>query len=455
MENQREHFASRLGFIFMTAGCAIGLGNVWRFPYVAGANGGGLFVLLYFACLLFFGLPILLMELSLGRAGQSTFPGAFRKLQNPASRFKWQIPAYVLFSGNLILLMFYTVVTGWLLFYAADFILGNEAVYEKNHFGGLLGSVSKQGIGTLAALLITVVICIGGVRKTVEKSVKYMMGGLFVLLIILVVQACVQPGAGKGLTFFLAPKFNDFSGSGFFRTLHAAMAQAFFTLSIGIGSIAVCGSYMDKNRSLFQEGLWIILLDTLVAIASGLIIFPSCMAYGVSPDAGPQLIFITLPQVFRNMSYPQVWGALFFIFLAIAALSTLVAVFENLVAFGMDEFHWHRRKSSLIFGIILGILTLPCILGFNLWQNFQPLGEGSTILDLEDFIVSANLLPLGAVYLVFFCLDRSGWGKENCFAELNTGKGWKLTPRITGYIKFVIPAAVLLLWLVGISDIFK
>ena len=338
---------------------------------------------------------------------------------------------------------------------AADFILGNEAVYEKNHFGGLLGSVSKQGIGTLAALLITVVICIGGVRKTVEKSVKYMMGGLFVLLIVLVVQACVQPGAGKGLTFFLAPKFNDFSGSGFFRTLHAAMAQAFFTLSIGIGSIAVCGSYMDKNRSLFQEGLWIILLDTLVAIASGLIIFPSCMAYGVNPDAGPQLIFITLPQVFRNMSYPQVWGSLFFIFLAIAALSTLVAVFENLVAFGMDEFHWNRRKSSLIFGIILGILTLPCILGFNLWQNFQPLGEGSTILDLEDFIVSANLLPLGAVYLVFFCLNRSGWGKENCFAELNTGKGWKLTPRITGYIKFVIPAAVLLLWLVGISDIFK
>ena len=426
MCEKREHFASRLGFIFMTAGCAIGLGNVWRFPYIAGKFGGGLFVLLYIICLLLFAMPTMLCELALGRAGQSTFPGAFRKLSDPASRFKWEIPAYLLFIGNLVLLMFYTVVTGWLLYYAAKFITGDTMVFDANCFSGLLSSNSKQLWSMLTALLITVVICLGGVKKTIEGSVKYMMGGLFLLLIVLVFQALSLDGAWKGVKFLLAPNFDNFSGTGFLQTLQAAMSQAFFTLSVGIGSVAICGSYIGKERSLCQEGIWIVMLDTFVAVSSGLIIFPICMSLGIEPDAGPSLIFITLPKVFESMHGGMFWGSLFFTFLFIAALSTLVAVFENLVAFGMDEFKWKRKFSCLIFGVVLGILTLPCIFGFTIWKNFQPLGKGSTVLDLEDFIVSGNLLPLGAIYLLIFCMNKKGWGADKLFAELNTGKGFAL-----------------------------
>ncbi len=457
MSDQREHFSSRLGFILMTAGCAIGLGNVWRFPYVAGKYGGGLFVLLYIICLLLFAMPAMLCELALGRAGQSTFPGAFRNLRNPAGRFKWEIPAYLLFAGNMILLMFYTVVTGWLLYYALKFISGNPAVFDAGCFPELLSSGKKQIFSMLGALVVTVLICLGGVRKTIEGSVKYMMGGLFLLLIVLVFQALSLDGAGAGVKFLLAPDLENFSGSGFMETLQAAMSQAFFTLSVGIGSVAICGSYIGKERSLCQEGVWIVILDTFVAVASGLIIFPSCMSLGIEPGAGPSLIFITLPGVFEKMPLGMLWGSLFFVFLFIAALSTLVAVFENLVAFGMDEFKWKRKISCLIFGGVLGILALPCIFGFTIWKNFQPLGAGSTILDLEDFIVSGNLLPLGAIYLLIFCMNKKGWGADKLFAELNTGKGFALPSGflMRNYIKWIIPLLVTVLWAVGLWDVFN
>ena len=452
MENQREHFASRIGFILMTAGCAIGLGNVWRFPFITGKYGGGLFVLLYLVCLVLFGLPVLLMELSLGRAAQSTYPGAFRKLANKESRFKWHIPAYVLFSGNLILLMFYTVITGWLLNYTTAFVSMSNAVWEEGFFFGMMASPGRQTVYMLISLLMTLFICLGGVQKTIEKSVKVMMGGLLLLLLVLIGKAFTLDGAMKGVSFFLTPKTH--SEYGYFEILHAAMSQAFFTLSLGIGSVAICGSYINKEHSLFKEGLWIVLLDTFVAVASGLIIFPSCISFGVEPGAGPSLIFQTLPRVFHSMPLGFLWGGLFFVFLVVAALSTLIAVFENLVAFGMDEWAWSRKKSCWIFGIILALLSLPCIFGFNIWSSFQPLGEKSTILDLEDFIVSANLLPLGAAYMTFFCISKSGCGKENFFAEVNCGKGMKLPYRMYNYIKFVIVPVILLLWVIGIWNVF-
>lgn len=453
MDKTREHFATRLGFIFMTAGCAIGLGNVWRFPFVAGKNGGALFVMLYIGCLILFGLPVLLMELALGRAGQSTFPGAFAKLQNKSTRFNWKIPSYLLFTGNMILLMFYSVVTGWLLFYAMKFISGNREVWDPELFKKLLASPQEQFIYMFISVVMTVFICAGGVKRMIEKSIKVMMAGLFILLAIMMFYAFSLPNSLQGVKFFLAPDVSALTGKSFLTTLNAAMAQAFFTLSLGIGSIAVCGSYLKKDRSLFQEGFWIILLDTLVAIASGLIVFPCCAAFGVSPDAGPPLIFITLPKVFAQFGYPYMWGTLFFVFLFVAALSTLVAVFENLVAFGMDEFNWERKKSCSVFAVALFLLSIPCILGFNWWKKFQPLGEGSSVLDLEDFIVSANLLPLGALYLTVFCLSRFGWGADNFFKELNTGKGWKFPTWTRYYIMLVIPVVVFAIWLVGICDV--
>lgn len=455
----RERFASRAGFILMAAGCAIGLGNVWRFSYIAGQYGGGYFVLLYLLFLVILGFPVMVMELAVGRAGRSTFPGAFRKLRNPECRFRWHRPVYVLFCGNLILLMFYTVVTGWLLLYAWGFCRGEfltadtadcAAIFQK-----MLDDPVKQTVGMLAGILVSAVVCAGGVRQTLEKAVKFMMTGLFVLLALLVIQALRLPRSAEGLRFFLAPDWGRFVGNGVLETVHAAMAQAFFTLSLGIGSIAVCGSYTGREESLCKESCWIIALDTVVAIAAGLVIFPACAAFGVAPDAGPSLIFITLPNVFHNMAGGMFRGTLFFVFLAIAALSTLVAVFENLVAFGMDEWRWSRGKSCLVFSVALALLSLPCVLGFNLWKNFEPLGKGSNVLDLEDFVVSDNLLPLGALYITVFTLSRHGWGRENFYAEVNAGKGWKLPLYFAFYMRRVLPVLILLIWVIGLVRRFR
>ena len=457
--NSREQFASRLGFILMTAGCAIGLGNVWRFPYITGAYGGGFFVLLYFIFLILLGYPVMLMELAVGRAGRSTFPGAFRNLQNHEKCSNWDKPAYLLFAGNLILLMFYSVITGWLLLYALGFAAGKFAGADTercaNIFQNMLASPWPQIFGMAFSVALTILVCSGGVRKTIEKVIKVMMGGLFVLIFILVIHAMRLPNAMAGLDFFLTPNWDKFVSNGIWETIHAAMAQAFFTLSLGIGSVAVCGSYTSRNSSLKKEGFWIILLDTTVAVCSGLIIFPACAAFGIQANAGPSLVFVTLPNVFNNMPGGTVWGLLFFIFLSIAALSTLIAVFENLVAFGMDEWQWNRRRSCTVFGILLMILSLPCILGFNCWQKFQPLGSNSNILDLEDFLVSDNLLPLGALYMTIFCMNRCGWGSKNFFSELSGANNVNTPSKVLiFYLRWLLPLIILGIWFTGLGKRF-
>ena len=450
MDNEREQFASRLGFILMTAGCAIGLGNVWRFPYITGQYGGGLFVLLYLCFLVILGFPVMMMELALGRAGRSTYPGAFQKLALSKAKKPWYIPALVLFTGSFFLLSFYTVITGWLLSYTIQYATGHAGSLNAEYFTEFLKSPKNQIVCMLIMLAATVAICLGGIRKTIEKSIKVMMGGLFLLLGILIIKALCLPNASAGLKFFLMPSFEKFAGGNFLETVHAAMSQAFFTLSLGIGSIAICGSYFGKERSLPNEGLWIVVFDTLVAICAGLIIFPSCYAYNVEPGAGPSLIFITLPLVFQNMAGGSIWGCLFFLFLTIAAFSTLVAVFENLAAFGIDELKWSRRKSCIVFGLALAVSSLPCILGFNIWSYIQPLGSGSNILDLEDFIVSDNMLPLGALVLSVFCSWRIGWGQENFYNEINTGKGLKFPRTLGFYLKWILPIIIFAIWFIGI-----
>ena len=453
MNNEREQFASRLGFILMTAGCAIGLGNIWRFPYVAGQYGGGLFVLLYLFFLVLLGFPVMMMELALGRAGRSTYPGAFKNLTLSKAKKPWYIPALVLFSGSFILLSFYIVITGWLFSYTIEYFKGGAGL-NAEFFAAFLKKPAAQIISAFIMLAATVGICLGGVRKTIEKSIKWMMGGLFVLLLVLVVKSLTLPNASAGVKFFLMPSFEKFAGSNFLETVHAAMSQAFFTLSLGIGSIAICGSYFGKERSLPNEGLWIVIFDTLVAVCAGLIIFPSCYAYNVAPGAGPSLIFITLPLVFQNMAGGWLWGALFFLFLTIAAFSTLVAVFENLAAFGIDELKLSRKKSCIIFGLALAVSSLPCIFGFNILSGFHPLGGSSNILDLEDFIVSDNMLPLGALMLSIFCTRRIGWGLDNFYTEINTGKGLKF-PRFFGiYLKWILPLIIFAIWLIGICKRF-
>ncbi len=458
MSSSREHFSSRIGFILMTAGCAIGLGNVWRFPFIAGQYGGGLFVCLYLFFLLILGFPVMCMELAVGRAGQNVYPLDFKTLQNPETKFQWSIPGFILFSGNLILLMFYTVVTGWMLAYTWFYCSGGaNKIYESQpdkFFGDFLGAPGLQIVFMLIGLVITLVVCFGGIQKSIEKVIKFMMAGLFLILLGLVVRSAVLPKAVDGFSFFLYPSTENFVNKGLMETIHAAMAQAFFTLSLGIGSIAICGSYIQRERSLANEATWIIILDTLVAIASGLIIFPCCSSFDITPNAGPALIFITLPKIFQGLPGGAFWGSLFFLFMSIAALSTLIAVFENLVAFGMDVFHWKRIKSCTIFGIILGIASFPCIFGFNIWSSFQPLGEGTGVLDLEDFIVSDNLLPLGALTLVLFCTMKKGWGSENFLNEINTGAGWKVRPFMIHYCRWGLPVIVFLIWGIGIAKRF-
>lgn len=450
----RERFASRAGFLLMTAGCAIGLGNVWRFPYVAGAHGGAAFFALYLFFLAALGFPVLVMELALGRAARRTYPGAFAALQPPGARVPWSGLAKLLSVANLILLMFYAVVTGWLFAYAGDFLAARPplAGQAKGAFASFLATPGRQTAYAWAGVAICALVCMGGLQNAVEKAVKAMMGGLFVLLLALVAHSLTLPGAGAGLRFFLYPDFAGVRDWG--ATLHAAMAQAFFTLSLGIGAIAVCGSYAAGGHNMVREGAWVVALDTVVAIAAGLVIFPCCATFGVRPDAGPSLIFITLPETFANMAGGRLWGALFFVFLALAALSTLIAVFENLVALGMDLWGWTRRRAALVAGAALFVLTLPCVFGFNLWKNFHPLGGDSTVLDLEDFLVSDNLLPLGAVTLTFFCTRRWGWGAEGFLAAANDGAGPRLGRWVLPYLRWGLPILIFALWALGIKRFF-
>ena len=419
--------ASRLGFILLTAGCAIGLGNIWRFPYICGQYGGAIFVLMYLFFLILLGFPVMVMELSVGRAGQLDLVGCYKRLKNPERPLPWEKPGMLFFTGNLILLMFYSVITGWLLAYTWYFATGAFSQVGADgvpgFFDGFLASPGRQILFAYIAIAITVAVCIAGLKAGVERVTKFMMAGLFLLLIGLAIQACRLPNASEGLKFFLMPSVATLEQSGFWSAVHAAMTQAFFTLSLGIGSIAIC---------------------------AGLIIFPSCFAYGVEPGQGPGLIFVTLPRVFLNMEYGMVRGFIFFLFLSIAALTTLIAVAENLIAFGIDELRLSRRKSTVLTGILLFVFSLPCILGFNLWKSFQPLGEGTCVLDLEDFIVSDTFLPLGALLITLFCTRRRGWGLQNFLTEANTGSGFNFPRLLSFYITWILPVIILLIWVIGL-----
>ena len=449
--SNRESLGSRLGFIMLSVGCAVGLGNVWRFPFVAGKYGGGMFVLLYLIFLALLGFPILTMELSVGRMGQANLIGSFRNLTD--NRRRWVLPAKLVFIGNFILMIYYTTVSGWLLAYAKNYIDGSLVNVSASEVGAafeqLTGTPSVSGGYMLLTVFLATVCCAGGLRNGVEKVVKYMMGALFVLIAVLAGYALTTKGCAEGLTFYLKPDWNNFiSAPG--ETVFAAMGQAFFTLSIGVGSMAIFGSYIGKERRLAGESVIIIALDTLIAFMAGMIIFPICFSYGVGVNSGPGLIFVSLPNIFNNMAGGRFWGALFFIFLSLAALTTVVAVFENLIAFFIDEVKLPRKAAALITGVGVAIFSLPCVFGFNIWKNVHPLGGNSSILDLEDFLVSQNLLPIGSLLIVLYC--ALNW--QAFTQETNTGKGVLFPAWMKNYCRFILPLIVITIFIWGYIQFF-
>ncbi len=449
---ERENFKSRLGFILISAGCAIGIGNVWKFPYVTGQNGGSIFVLFYLFFLIAVGVPVLTMEFAVGRASRKSPVCCYQELEKPGS--KWHLHGYVAMFGNYVLMMFYTSVAGWMLSYFFKFLkndfagMNTEAV--AGEFSKMLGDPVSMTFWMAVIVAVGFFICSMGLQAGVERITKVMMIGLLALIIVLAFNSMTLEGGMEGLKFYLVPDWKKVEEVGLINVIIAAMNQSFFTLSLGIGAMAIFGSYMGKERSLAGESVQIAILDTFVAITSGLIIFPACFAFGVDPGAGPELIFITLPNVFNAMAGGRFWGALFFIFMTFAAFSTIVAVFENIMACCMDKWHWSRKKAALVNGIIILIASLPCVLGFSVWSGFQPRGAGSTIMDLEDFIVSNLLLPGGSLIFLLFCVTRWGWGFDNFLAEANTGEGLKLPRALRGYVTFVIPCAILVILILGL-----
>ena len=449
---EREKLSSRMGFILLSAGCAIGIGNVWRFPYVAGAYGGGVFVLFYLFFLVIMGIPVMTMEFAVGRASRKSIIRSFKKLEKPGQ--KWHLHGYLGMAGNYILMMFYTTVAGWMLYYFYLMLTGKfqgkDAGQVKEMFQNMLSS--PQILATVMIIIVVsgILICSVGLQKGVERITKIMMSLLLAIIIILAVHSLTLEGGIEGLKFYLLPDFGKMKEIGIWETITAAMNQAFFTLSLGIGSMGIFGSYIDKDRGLLGESINIAVLDTFVALVSGLIIFPTCFSFGISPDQGPGLIFVTLPNIFNGMTGGRIWGTLFFVFMTFAAFSTILAVFENIISCGMDLFHWSRRKSCLINLVAITVLSLPCVFGYNLWSAFQPLGAESTVLDLEDFIVSNMLLPIGSLCYLLFCVTRFGWGFENYRKEVNTGSGIKLPQWLRVYLTFILPVLLLLLIIQGI-----
>lgn len=455
-EQKREQLGSRLGFLLVSAGCAIGLGNVWRFPFITGQYGGGAFVLLYLFFLVLFALPVMSMEFAVGRASRLNVAASFAKLEPTGS--KWHYFGFLGLAGNYLLMMFYTVVAGWMLAYIWYSIKGDlyglspEGVGD--FFGGLLSRPGTMLFWMALAILIGFTVCGIGLRRGVERVTKFMMSGLFVILLVLVVRALTLPGAEEGLAFYLKPDFARMAENGIWSAVYAAMGQAFFTLSIGIGSMAIFGSYISRERRLMGESINIGILDTSVALLSGLIIFPACFAFGVEVDKGPGLIFVTLPNVFNHMPGGYIWGVLFFVFMGFAALSTVIAVFENIVAYGIDVRGWSRQKSALINFFIMLVTATPCALGFNLLSGFEPLGPNTNILDLEDFIVSNNLLPLGALVYLLFCCSKKGWGWDNFIAEADAGKGLKFPKILRYYFTYIVPVLMAGVFILGYIDKF-
>ena len=453
--SERETLSSRLGFIMLSVGCAVGLGNVWRFPYITGKYGGGMFVLLYLLFLVLMGFPLLVGELAVGRCGQANLVGSANRISN--NKKLWNILFQTVFTGNFILMTYYTVVTGWLISYTVSYLTGAITPYNTPEaVGNFFGSLTSSPVDSIMYMVITVIaattVCCAGLRNGVEKSVKFMMFILFLLMIILAANALTLPGRNQGLSFYLMPDWQKFT-SNISETIYAAMGQAFFTLSLGVGSIAIFGSYIKKTHSLAGEAVTIISLDTLIAFTAGIIIFPCCFSFGVDPGSGPGLIFISLPNTFAQMAGGRWWGALFFIFLATAALTTVIAVFENLIAYLMDQFNFKRISAALITGAAVALCAVPCALGFNLWSKIQPMGKGSTILDLEDFIVSQNLLPLGALTLALFCSLKYGWSWAGFTAEANTGTGLKFPTWLRFYFRYLLPLLILSVMFFGYKQL--
>ena len=455
--NNRERFSSRLGFILISAGCAVGLGNVWRFPYITGQYGGAAFVLVYLIFLVLLGLPIMVMEFAVGRASQKSAARSFHVLE-PAGT-KWHLQGYACMAGNYLLMMFYTTVGGWMAAYIFKTLTGEFKGLDADGvaavFNDMLARPGYMTFWMVLMVLLSFFICSLGLQKGVERITKAMMSCLFLILLILCIRSVTLPGASEGLRFYLIPDFTRFTENGVGNTIFAAMGQAFFTLSLGIGAMAIFGSYIGKDRTLTGETINICLLDTLVAFLAGLIIFPSCFAFGVDPGQGPGLVFITLPNIFNQMVGGRIFGVLFFVFMTFAAQSTIIAVFENIISFSMDLFGTSRKKAVLINGIAIILLSLPCVFGFNIWSGFQPLGAGSTIQDLEDFIVSNNLLPLGSMVYLLFCTSRYGWGWKNFLAEADTGKGVKFPAWARVYVSYILPLIVLFIFIMGYYQKFK
>lgn len=454
----RDKLGSRLGFILLSAGCAIGIGNVWKFPYVVGQSGGGLFVLIYLFFLVILGIPVLTMEFSIGRAAQKSPAKMYEQLEPKGS--KWHIHGKVSLIGCYLLMMFYTTVAGWMLKFfvstASGELVGMDTAAVENHFnvdvlGDPVSLIGYMGI----VVVIGVLVCFIGVQNGLEKVTKVMMLALLAIMVVLAINSFTMPGGAEGLSFYLLPDFSAIEKVGITNILVSAMNQAFFTLSIGMGSMAIFGSYIGKDRSLLGESVNVALLDTFVAVASGLIIFPACSAYGVDVTSGPKLLFITLPNIFNNIPLGRLWGSLFFVFLSFAALSTVLAVFECIIANTMDLWGLSRKKACIINGILLFLLSVPCCLGFNVLSGFQPLGAGSTILDLEDTAVSNFILPLGSLVFILFCVTKKGWGWDNFVNEANTGKGLKIKKFMKGYMTYVLPVLVMFVFVMGLVGLIK
>lgn len=446
----REMLGSRLGFLLISAGCAIGLGNVWRFPYITGVYGGAVFVLVYLIFLAAI-LPILIMEFSVGRAARLNMGLALKKLEPKGSN--WSKFGWIALVGSYMLMIFYTDVTGWMLGYcwfSASGALANLNTAEiGSFFSSYLANPGQQVIGMTIAVALGFYVCAMGVRRGVERVIKILMIGLLAILAILVVRALLLPGAMKGVSFYLWPDWGKFSSYNFFEICNAAMSQAFFTLSVGIGSMCIFGSYQPDDRSLTGESLWIAGLDTFVGVMAGLIIFPTCFSFGVQPDSGPGLIFVTLPNIFNSIDGGRIWGCLFFIFLAFASLTTVIAVFENIISYSVDVWKIDRKKSVCIHAVCMWLLSLPCALGFS-WLSFiQPLGAGTSILDLEDFLISNNILPAGGLLFLLFCCHKRGWGWKNFIAEADLGAGLKFPALLRPFLAWVLPLLILCVFIMG------
>ena len=453
---EREKFGTRLGFILVSAGCAVGLGNVWKFPYICGENGGAAFIIIYLFFLLLLGFPIIMCEFAVGRASGVGTGMCFDKLEPKGGRwhrFKWGA-----IGGSYILMMFYTMVGGWMLYYAYKMATGQLSGLSKDKISGaydqMLQSPGTMAFWMMVAIVVSLIVCAMGVQNGVERITKVMMLALFLLIVVLAVNSVCLDGAMEGVKFYLVPNLDAIRERGLGTVIFDAMTHAFFTLSVGIGAMEIFGSYLKRERSIGGEAANIVFLDTFVAIMAGLIIIPACFAYGVQPDAGPSLLFKTLPNVFSNMAGGRVWGTAFFIFMSFAALSTIIAVFEEIISFYIDLFGYSRKKAVCLNLVVIPLLSLPAVFGYNIWSGIHPLGLDSSIMDLEDFLVSYNLLPLGSMVFVLFCTRKNGWGWQKFIQEVNDGEGMKIPGWLQNYMAYVLPAVIVIVYLKGYYDTF-